>query len=60
MNDGSISFNMNPESDQSFVTDSVLGFATPYEKVSYDGSKALKMEQSINNQKVLKNMVLQQ
>lgn len=48
------------QNTQNFVASTVLGFDTPFEKFSQGNTGALKMEQSRNNQKVLKNMVLQQ
>jgi len=60
MNDDSVNFNANTFNSQEFMTKTVLNFESPFEQPSFDNLSAQKMEQSINNQKVLKNMVLQQ
>jgi hypothetical protein len=60
MNDDSVNFNLNTIDAQDFMVNTVMSFDSPFEKLGNEYSSAQKMEQSVNNPKVLKNMVLQQ
>lgn len=58
MNDDSVNFNSSIINKENFMTVTVLGFNKPFENTTSDDSSVPKMEQNVNNQKVLKNMVL--
>lgn len=56
MNDESVNFG----SHNSFMNETIMEFGSPFETKTVDALATQKMEQRVNNQKVLKNMVLQQ